>query len=80
MSRLNNTEPSDEWVPPQVILSKLNLSRNKLQQLRNQGVFSNGIHWIDINPLSSPRYRYHLENCKQRLKQLRKENDRFSGK
>ncbi|MBE9179128.1 hypothetical protein IQ268_11200 [Oculatella sp. LEGE 06141] len=67
---------SDDFVPSKVILQKLHISRHTLQRLREQQVLQNGKHWIDINPYSAPRYRYHLENCKARLAELRQENER----
>ncbi|WP_416671580.1 hypothetical protein [Egbenema bharatensis] len=65
----------DGFVPTSEICAKLYISRYTLQRLREQKVLKNGEHWIDINPYSAPRYRYHLENCKTRLIELREENE-----
>jgi len=66
---------SEEWIAPAEMKARLGLSDNTLRKLRDDGVLVNGKHWLDINPYSTPRYRYHYENCKTTLIELRRKSD-----
>ena len=68
---------SDVWVRTGVICEKLQISRDKLQSLREQKILQERLHWVDINPYSAPRYRYHLQNCLERLQALTEEMNQF---
>jgi hypothetical protein len=71
---------SEEWITPSEMMARLGISDNTLRKLREQEILKNGVHWIDINPLSTPRYRYHYENCKTVLIELRNQSDKFTDK
>jgi predicted DNA-binding ArsR family transcriptional regulator len=71
---------TEEWITSSEIKARLGITDNTLRKLREQNILNNGVHWMDINPYSTPRYRYHYENCKSVLVQLRKQADKLEGK
>lgn len=73
--RKRKKQIGEEWITPSEMRARLGLSDNTLRKLRNEGFLRNGQHWIDINPYSAPRYRYHYENCKTVLIELRNQSD-----
>ena len=79
MAKKQKKNLASDWITTRELCLKLNISRDTVQRLRDQKIFQNGKHWIDINPYSAPRYRYHLENCKTRLASLREEIETFKN-
>lgn len=53
---------SKVWVPTKELAEALGISSYTLRELRKQGEFIKGRHYIVVNPNSErPTYRWHLE-------------------
>jgi hypothetical protein len=59
---------SPEWVSTQEMCELLGCTRQHLANLREQEVFKQKRHWINISPLAArPTYRYHSTRCQTAL-------------
>lgn len=67
MGRPSKTSPV--WVSTQVLANALCCSKDHVHDLREHGLFKQGLHWRDISRPGAVRstYRWHLKNCEDAL-------------